>query len=350
MESYENHELNPELRDRERKRQAERGGKAVVDWTRMINLTPESSKPYALPSDEPTPHSEESSADQVAAALKNLPDMKVIDEVISAHDLLSAEAAAMTRHPELIKVAKTAPIEFYCEQVTPRLTVDNVQTVVEELAGSTTYAELRDALAKARTQHAEDGPIWDMIENRLTQQVNHLLNVSFAIEWKIGSFSDDILDLVKELENDYGPSVLDTFNTLTTHVIDQAICIAGKHVEDKLADDKVEGEASEDAETAKVEESNDAAIQHVIAFQNRSSITCIPYKFEDLEVAINGISAVNKQDLPELYAVIHAIFARTTDFPVSFIGRYIKTLDNVWLRLDLACLVDDAYLISRHTV
>lgn len=358
MESYENHELDPELRERERQRKAEQGGKAIVDWTRMINLTPESSKPYALPSDEPTPASEQSTAEQATNALNSLPDPKVIGEVISAHDLLSAEAAAMTRHPELVKIAKNAPVEFYCEQVTPRLTVDNIHAVVQELAGSSSYEELREGLAKAREQHAADTAVWDLIESRLTHHVNHLLNVSFGIEWKIGSFSDDVLDLAAELENDYGPSVAEIFNNLTTHVIDQAICIAGKYVEEKLVDPPAESteiDVAADATGAETDQAEvgadeEAVGNHVIAFQNRSSVTCIPYPFADLDVAFQGTSSVTKQDLPELYAVICAIFARTTDYPISFTGRYIKTLDNVWLRLDLACLVDDAYLITRHPV
>ena len=325
MEQYVDHELNPTLKAAEESRLAAQKGKSLVDWTRMVNLTPEAEKPFALPSPAPTEET----------TFSDMPIRK-IEKVISATDVRSAEAAAMVQYPELMRASKKDAVEFYCEATTPRLTHSDLYAAIDELVQSHTYATAIDNLQKARSKFPEDVALWDEIDQRLTATVNRFLKVGFALDWTIDTFSEDADELTEALRETYGDDVATAYSELAMRVIDLSINIAQKDAITRLA-------ADEGTEVQDVHENP------IVAFTNRISVTKIPYTFEELSISFNTTSAVTRDGLPELYKVIDAIFSRTEDFPVCFAWRFLKTSDNVWIALDHALLLENAYLVTRHT-
>lgn len=330
MEQYVDHELNPQLREAEERRLADKRGKALVDLSRMINLTPVEEKPFALPS---APVTEETTFDDMQSS--EMP-IRTIDTVISATDVRSAEAAAMVQYPELARASKDNVVEFYCESVTPRLTTVDLHATIKDLVNASTYADINTKLKQARERYREDGPFWDEIEQRLTATVNRMLKVGFALDWTIDSFSEDAVALIDALRNSFGEDVAKAYIDRAMWVIDVSVNTSGKDAVERLAGD--EGTVASDVHE-----------QPMVAFTNRVSVTKVPHAFEDLRVVLNGTSAVTKDGMPKLYEVIDAIFARTEDWPVCFAARYIKTKDNVWIALDHALLLENAYLMTRHT-
>lgn len=339
MEPYVQHELNPDLRDAEVKRLASKGGKSLVDWSKMINLTPTEGKPYSTHVEREAP-AEGEDVEQVDASI----EFKAVSGVISAHDVRSAETVVMVRHPELQKLAKTSTIEFYCEAVSPRLTTNELTPAVEQLRSCSTFAELITNLEMVRELYPEDVAIWDEVERRLTNGVNRILNIGFSIPWTIDSFTEDALELAGVLEKQYGEDVALKYADIAMHVIDQALCTSAVDGAEALAAEP-ESDVKDDVEV----EEEAAPTTHVLAFANRCSVTKIPYNFADLNVAFEGTALVDRDQLPELHRLISTIFARTVDHPVTFTDRFIKTADGLWLSLDMALLSEGSFLITQHT-
>ncbi len=306
VEPYHEHELDVDLKQEAIARLNERSGKSIVDWSKLVDLSPRKDLPYSLPVDE-------------AELIDGDREPKIVDTVYSSTDVLSAEAMMFVEHPELAKVIETDPVEFYIEAVTPRLTKNDITDAVDKLTNCTSFKEMATTLLQCDREYPEDRAIWDEIDDRLTAQVNRVLNVNLSIDWTIDSFCSDIADLEVEIRKVYGKDVSETFSNLAMHVIDTALCV---------------GKQTSEAEN-----------KRVITFLARTSVTLLPYKFEDLQLHVNGVSAIDSDSLPELHAFAEALFERTTDIPVNYTGRYIHTSDDVWLRLDQAHLADNTYLI-----
>lgn len=343
MEQYLDHEQDPDLRAAEALRVSAKKGKSAVDWSIMTNLTPAAGKPYSIKA-EPAPAVEaegdtppEGVESEVAEGTIADAPLHRIDTVISAHDVRSAETVVMVAHPEVQEILKTQTVEFYCEAVTLRLSTVDLSDAIEELANCRSFEELTEKLAKSRAQWPNDGEVWDEIDRRLTAALNSTINIGFGINWTVGLFSEDALSLAAEIYNTYGQDVADAFDHTVMYVIDRGLCTSGPGVEDRIAADSPDPAAME------------AAVQNVVSFADRCSVTKIPYTFEDLNVKFEGTAIVERTTLPDLHAMITAIFSRTENFPVAFKHRLIKTSDGVWLSLDIACLNEGAYLISRHT-
>jgi len=337
METYEQHELNPELRQRERERRANEGGKHVVDWSLVTDLTPEPQMPYALetvPSTEvtdlnPTPEREgeaqvaEETSEEPTETDREVNDspVKTYDGVMVCADPKSALAQLVADHENLREIVLEHPIEIYAERHDSRLTVKDLYGIFRDFSHCTTYSEMHAALAAARQQAPADKEIWDEVDSRLTRQVNRLLNIGLAVDWKIGSFSEDVLGIAVELENDFGRETAEAFENAAMSVIDLATEINGiENLKDQSG--------------------------HTIEFVTRYSVTSVPYDFEDLSVSYNGYGAVTKQILPKLHEFIDGVFARTPGIPSPFAYRYLKTRDNVWVCMDDALLANDTYLLS----
>lgn len=317
MESYEAHELDPELRQRERERRAKHEGKSVIDWNRIIRLKAEDDKPYAL--EEVAPDDEKpSEIDSIV-----FDDTKIVSKVVTSTDPKSGLAVALANNQELTPVFKTHPIEFYGERVEVRVTNNDLHDPISSLSSITDFIELRDTLAKARTQFAADSEVWDLLEERLTTQVNRHLNIGLGIDWTIGSFSEDIEELIKTIGDSYGTTATEALISATSNIVEIATKI-------------------EPPGAVELGENN------TIAFVTRYSVTSIPYSFEDLEVAYKGTAAISKNVLPEFHTFVRGIFSRTQDYPVVFADRYVRTKDNHWFRLDVALLMEDTYLISDY--
>lgn len=334
METYEQHELNPTLRDEAIRLKSEASGlREAVDWSSMIDLTPEKDKPYALPkvgADGDEFDFSEESRDVVAIA-ENL-EMSVVSEVIPCNDPRASVAVALARNPELDPIMDTSPLEYYIERRTPRRTNSNLGAVVTELSQCLSCIEARDKLAEARAQFPDDADFFDLLEERLTEQLNYALRVSIGVGWSCTSFSEDIESIIVDLRNDYGDHLLEQFMNIGSAIVGRAISTAGEHAEDLLCDG------------AKTPSSIEGRCQIIV---ERMSITSIPYRFEDLDVEFDGIGAVTKGLMPELYSLIHGIFTRTQDHPTIFSNRYIRTKDR-WLEVHAAVLTEDTYLISFY--
>lgn len=334
METYEQHELNPTLRDEAIRLKSESSGlKEAVDWGSMIDLTPEKDKPYALPKTSGDGNEfefSEGSTDVVALA-ENL-EMSVVSEVIPCTDPRASVAVALARNPELDPIMDTSPLEYYIERRTPRITNSNLGAAVTELSQCLSCIEARDKLAEARKQFPDDADFFDLLEERLTEQLNYALRVSIGVGWSCTSFSEDIEPIIVDLRNDYGDHLLEQFMNIGSAIVGRAISTAGEHAEDLLCDG------------GKTPASIEGRCQIIV---ERMSITSIPYRFEDLDVEFDGIGAVSKSTMPELYSLIHGIFTRTQDHPTIFSNRYIRTKDR-WLEVHAAVLTEDTYLISFY--
>lgn len=337
MEQYLDHEQDPELRAAEASRLAAKKGKSMVDWNLMTNLKPAAGKPYSI---KPEPVASEDGA--VDVGVEDGPDVSDsklvrIDNVVSAHDVRSAETVVTVAHPEIQELLKTQTVEFYVEAVTLRLSSTDLSDVIKELAQCASFEELTEKLNVCRTQFPDDKDVWDEIEKRLTETLNRILNIGFGINWTVGSFSEDAVAVGPEILENYGADVASVFDHSVMNIIDLGLCTSGPGVEDRLASDSPDVAAV------------DAPVQNVVSFADRSSVTKIPYTFDDLNVKFDGIAVVERGALPDLHRLITAIFDRTQDLPVAFKHRLIKTSDGVWLSLYTALLNEGSYLISRHT-
>jgi len=310
VEPYHEHELDTELKQAEITRLNEKSGKTLIDWSKLVDLTPRDDLPYAVPADE-------------SEVIEGERTPKIVRTVYSSTDVLSAEAMLFVEHEELAKIAETEPVEFYVESVTPRLTKQDITAAIDELTNCTSFKAVVDVLLRCDREHPEDRVIWDEIDDRLTAQVNRTLNINLSIDWTIDSFCSDIVELEQEVRRVYGADVGDTFTNLAMYIIDTALCV-GK-------------------------QTGAAANRHVVTFLSRTSVTLLPYTFDDLQLRLEGVSAIDRNSLHELHAFVEALFERTTDIPINYAGRYIHTKDDVWLRLDQAHLAADTYLIMRES-
>ena len=78
---------------------------------------------------------------------------------------------------------------------------------------------------------------------------------------------------------------------------------------------------------------------------NLCSITSIPYTLADLNLGMSGVGVVSATTYPELHLFLSGIMNRTTDIPVTFSSRHIKTSDGVSLGLADALLTEGSYLL-----
>lgn len=317
MESYEAHELDPALRQRERERRAKHEGKSVIDWSRIIRLKPEDDKPYAL--EEVAVENE--TTQEIDSIVFD--DTKIVSKVISSTDPKSGLGVVLAENPELNAVFKTHPIEFYGDRLGMRVTIEDLHDPISSLSSITDLLELRDTLAEARKQFVADKEVWDILEERLTEQVNRHLNIGMGIDWTIGSFSEDIQELLNTIGESYGQLAVDALIGASANIIETSTKIEPR-------------------------DAVDLGENNTIVFVSRYSVTSIPYSFEELQVAYKGTAAISKNVLPEFHTFVRGIFSRTQDYPVVFADRYVRTKDNHWFRLDEALLMEDTYLISDY--
>lgn len=317
VESYIEHELDPELRQRERDRLAVDRPKSVIDWNRITNLQVEHAKPYSL---EVIPGDPEVTVEDDAITF---PVPERVEQIVICDDCQSLVALTVLEHPELGKIIHQHPVEMYGTRLEYRLTHTDLHDIINELSRAETFIDVKRHLETLRREKSDDAEIWDIIEERLKSSVNRHLNVGLSIPWKIGSFMEDIATLEEEIRNDYGDVPASVFVATAPSIIKIACNVIPREEED----------VSEDVNR--------------ITFSSQYSVTSIPNTLEDLAVAFIGHGAVSKETMPELYAFLEAIVNRTEDYPNPFAARYVKTSDNQWLQLDTALLAANTYLISR---
>ena len=324
VETYLDHELDPQLRQLERERLAADRPRSVIDWSRITRLQIEPEKPYGLEAvPEPEPVVAEGEEDGEAVAMETTPQR--VERVLACDDPKSLMALAVTEYPELSEVILTHPVELYGMRMESRLTRSDIEGIIEELGRAKTFQGAKTHLETLIREKPQDQEIWTLIDERLTENVNHYLNTSLSIPWKIGSFLEDIGTLEDEVRGDYG----DVPATLLATLAPLILCVSCDLLPREVGDDESPGDVVS------------------LTLVNRYSVTCIPEAFADLSVAFSGMGAVSKSALPELYAFLDGILDRTEDYPNPFYARYIRTSDNHWLRLDGAMLADDTYLLSE---
>lgn len=334
MEPYVNHELDSELREAEQKRLNATRGEQIVDWSGVIALDPEPSKPYAVRDPEA-----DIAKPEVLQLSKKL---RQVEGVVPVKDLASAEAVVTTAHPELMKIKNDHTIEFYIERLSLRTASSDLEGYFKDLNLCSSYEQLAYKLQAAMVEKPEEKQVWEYVNQRLTEVTNELLNTSMAISWKMGSYIEDIEELIVELEKDYGDELVEKFRNQTRLVIDLVLNVTTSAI----------FEVSEDEDSSENESLNPKVEQEplgwTVQFASRASFTRVPYTLLEMGVAFEGPAAVTHANLPMFYDMIDAIFARTSDYPVPFENRLLLTSDGNVYELFTAALADDTYLINHR--
>lgn len=325
---YLDHELDPKLKAQVREVEQEGSGQVVApNWGLAQALRPHPLHAASVPASQESSEATESTdipSDQPV----------VFEEVIQAHSLAEAEVklSFLARGDEQLRGLKP-PYEFYFDQITPITVEKNEINTVRQLADCQTYESLLNKLYEVKPRLPE--AVWAAVDERLTKNLNEALEKNLTLEgWSIDSFFGDFEDLLAALRPVRGDLLVDTFVEYAPEVIHSALSVlSGESFAKYLRAARGDSENGKDLG------------QHLLAFRDRTSVTYVPWKYSDLSLDLTHGGLVPENDMPELYAALEAILARTLDLPVTFAHRYIVTADKKTLEVRRGYLGKDSILL-----
>lgn len=329
---YDDHELNPIFRLKSREQALASGARIDPTWDILPHMQAAPAKPLEIEGEEP--------------GLKELDAPIFLTEEIQAHSLEEAGLKArLTLLGRDIKLADSAPFEYYVERTIPMFTSGgSLIGVFNGLHGKKQIVELA-VVMEDLAQSGMCTEAWHAVNDRLTETLNEFLEYNTGLTgWKIENFTSDAKELFVLLEQKYGEGLVNTLNARTGTLVEAAIsCLRG----DRLSH-YVES-LTEDIEIAGDGEGNPC--EGLIVFSEKISVTHVPWLGSQIDVAMKAkAGAVMETYLPELYRAIKAIMRRVKDREElgsqAFRYVYIVTADNVKIRIHEGFMGKDFYLIS----
>ena len=209
----------------------------------------------------------------------------------------------------------------------------NGKEFVTNLGKSKTFIELREKMNASLNDI--DYRLWNVCNQRMTGLINRIIRQSMSIpRIFIESFVDDIGDLIKMLDDDYGSVVKDAF------LKNQADFI---HGEFELQFDDVSNQLSSDFLSDYVfPEGVTPSIIYLASNYSMTHLNCFSHELE-LTMSTEAGSAITDALTPLLRKIVVDMFedASLKEFKVA--RHLIRTLDNRILEISRGLIGDDFY-------
>jgi len=324
--NYMDHELDPKLRENQRKLDQQNSDKEVmVDWQMVGKVRQAGKKPVATIPD--------SLPEDVQKDLEFSETPKVCEEVLQAHTLAEAQlrVAAMPGIAALFKDGKT-PVEYYVDLLTPVLTSHNLIGALKGMETAGGFEEFFLALNEIGDRL--DPAVREVIDQRLTATVNQVLKQNIGLsKWSISSFVDDYEELIGLMKSTFQSDSLATqFNGHAPEILQASLSVLAGGCYSQYLKDHAPHKGED-------------AGQNLLVFRSRVSVTHVPWSYDDLSLHIGSGGMVLPSALPKLHEALVQIFARTEDFPATYAHRYIETADKKLVEVRRGYLGTDAYLL-----
>ncbi len=326
---YLNHELDPSVRRQAREQEEVNQPQIVPLWQYAQKLTPIKDNYLGVPSKDPEPVEEE--GQDTEANAEETPQVHTIEHIPPVHSLKEGQLR-LTLFAKSADVKPDTPVEMHFDVITPVTTSQNLVTVFKQLETCQTFEELETKLYSFDTML--DDEVRSIIDRRVTASLNEALQKNFGLQgWRIDSFKEDYRALQDALKEDHGEQLVEMVTNVAPEIVGQSLSVlSGEGFSRYL-------ENVQDVDP-------DTASDILLALRDRTSITVIPSKLEDLRLGnLREGGLIPASEMPELYAAVVAIFERTPDYPVTFARRYLQTSDKKLLELRRGYLHPEAYLL-----
>lgn len=301
MESYEEHELNPVLREQAAMRRAARQGKSLIDWSKLVSVdessastSQEAEKSNDITSEEDTVVVREDNIDVVALANSDDP-IKDVAEALD--DLIDGKDAVVVKH-------------LYTTEIKTRQG-EKLLKLLEEIRESESLSEIVQLLRQIDEQFALSDA-GNIIDGRLTKHLNEMMKYNLGLDWSIDSFKDDIIELQKLVRQKAGAKIHEIFMDMLSVVISRSI----------------------------------ETIPDMAELSNDTAVLLLNATSDQLSIKVDKTSVVEARFLPNLHELLSFLFNKTPDFPDTFQARYLMTKDKKVFRVDEALLNEGAYFIT----
>lgn len=341
---YEEHELDREARIRFRESR-DRNENVAFDMSKVRLLEQVDSTSVALVNGDKL----ERMAAEAKAKLEEVqsvesepivaeePEVSVtaIETGIRASDFKEAEQKALLRLKRNGLNAED-PYEYYVDIIKSTLAKPESIAHLDSAVNSKNGIEAIEHLKKIA-----ENDVRRQADQMMTERINSVLNNELGISWTISSFIDDFEDLIRELESNYGDLVVSQINRNFSEIIG-----AGLPIQTDASGDTVQFARNRMG----IEESEIAEANLALAvYQQRSSVTVVPWTYEELGVVARHDEPVlvnpKQESQRELHRTLSSILKRTIDFPISYRHRFIKTADDKIIEIYRGYLIEGAILI-----
>lgn len=313
---YVDHELDPVLRQKGAEAARARDEKVAPAWQLVEQLRPNPSSPLAT--------AEPLSDDVVGEKVKLVnPDSYLITTSLS--DAVKRACLKLkVDNPDVLKQA----FELYVERGVLTTTVNPDFGFMYQLTNAASYKQLFQLMIDADANEE----LLKEVDKRMVVGINQALTQNMGLKaWGITNFLEDFGDLLAALKDDYGDSVVQTFETFAVEVISRHLA----HYSEQELDETVRKAVGLDDDV------------NALVWRERSSVTRLPFTSEDFNIPADTGVMVSPSVYPEMHNTLCAIFERTNDLPYTFYGRYLATEDGVVYSIVKGYLNDEAVLVFK---
>ncbi len=366
---YMRHELDPGLREKERRRlEVMEGKKHSFTFHSVEMLKPDPQNFVSIQTDAEIPaYSEPYNLDRVEVYVAEAGEFRLVMNKVEG----VKKVRDWLRQNERPGITAQA-IEMYMD--IPQ--VIYVPTMIEDgirgMAGSQSFQELFEVMEGAASLLDEESVF--ALDGRCTAILNEALREGMGLGLSVDSFLGDWTELVGVMNAQYGETLLKSLEEGASDLISAGLKVlneeaaavyleaidaayaaevaaeAADHEEEAAEEesepdeqDQLAGLLAEDA-AEESEESEEEDVQRVV-FVDRISITSLPITRDDMDLNLEAGALLTAEYLPQLHGGVQAILKRTADMPVEFRARFLMTKDGHLVKIAKSLLIKDAILL-----
>lgn len=303
---YLDNELDPKLRAAVKAAAANPNIITALNWKGAAMIQQVDGKPFT----QPLEIAEEGNFEVEVEAFP------ITDEtVIQAHSLAEANVKlTMACSNAGITRDDSKSLEYYVDLLTPvAVSQAEVRRAVTSLKSCTSLTTMVEKLVEFRDKLPTD--LFATIDKRLTDRLNHVIDKSLGLQgWNIDSFFDDLNELLALIRNDYGDTLVDALQDNYRDVVGPAVEVLASNGLSRYLESIGSEETSPDK-------------SNLLVFRDRVSVLNVPWSYDDMALEIRDGGLVTQTRLPEVYAVLEAVFHRTRASHIPFAHHYLVTKD-----------------------
>lgn len=318
---YLEHELDREARARYRMSK-ERNENVAVDMGKINRLRQVDNSPIAA-----VDPAEEANRELVGKDVQ----FSVVEAGIRAFSLQEAQKRVQIKLAAN-KIDTDEPYEYYVDLIHSSLckqaTIDALDAAVNATEPTETVTQLLSI---------QDKDTFQLANRMMTDRINQVMNNMLGVQWRISSFVEDCQELMDELRTTYGDFVTDQLINRYDGIVGAGLPLQteGPGVDFAISRLGLDPQELEQADF------------RLAVFQERVSVTTLPWTLEDLQVQLSTRepSLIDAERLPHLHACMESILKRSLDFPIPYRHHYILLKDGKMLELYRGYLIDDSILL-----